>query len=95
MQIKFTPTARSQFLERLGYIKKENPKAAQSFRVKSEQVLKRLVDYPESGKSIREYPDLPFLEVVVPPYRFFYRVRDEIIWVVAVWHSSQMGELPL
>jgi ABC-type uncharacterized transport system substrate-binding protein len=31
-----------------------------------------------------EFPELPHREVIVWPYRFFYRVQGEIIWIVAV-----------
>ncbi|NQV14179.1 type II toxin-antitoxin system RelE/ParE family toxin [bacterium] len=95
MEIKFTPTARSQFLNGLAHIKKDNSIAAKEFREKTENVLKRLVDFPESGKVVREYPDLPFREIVVAPYRFFYIVKADIIWIVAVWHSAQETQQPL
>ncbi|NQT97856.1 MAG: type II toxin-antitoxin system RelE/ParE family toxin [Candidatus Marinimicrobia bacterium] len=94
MHLKFTPSARRQFLDGISYIKKDNPTAAHSFRIKTESVLKRLIEFPQSGKVIREYPDLPFREIVVPPYRFFYRIKDDIIWIVAVWHSSQDTDIP-
>ena len=94
LQIKFTPSARSQFLDGISYIKKDNPIAAKLFRQKVEKKLKRLIEFPDSGKVIREYPDLPFREVVIPPYRFFYRVKESSIWIVAVWHSAQETDNP-
>ena len=94
MEIKFTPSARSQFLNGLAHIRKDNPVAAQEFRDKAEAVLKRLINFPESGKTLREYPELPFREVIVAPYRFFYRVIGSIIWIAAVWHSAQETQEP-
>ena len=41
-----------------------------------------------------EFPDLPFREVVVPPYRFFYRVKDDAVWAVAPWRSAQLPGEP-
>ena len=41
-----------------------------------------------------EFPDLPFREVVIAPYRFFYRVKGEAVWVVAVWHGAQLPDEP-
>lgn len=93
MQLKFTPSARTQFLDGISYIKQDNPIAAQNFRQHTEDVLRRLIDFPDSGKVIREFPDLPFREIVVPPYRFFYRVKNDIIWIVSVWHSAQQAGL--
>lgn len=92
--MKFTPSARTQFLEGLEYIRQDSPTAARQFREKAETVLRRLEEFPESGRSIPEFPDLPHREVIVRPYRFFYRVSGKTIWVVAVWHGAQLPEGP-
>jgi len=93
--MRFTPSARLQFLEALAYIRRDNPLAASKFREKAERVLRRLDEYPESGRVIPEFPDLPHREVMVPPYRFFYRVEKRTVWIVAVWHGAQeAGEPP-
>lgn len=94
MKVKFTPSARAQFLEGLEYIRQDSPTAARQFREKAETVLRRLEEFPESGRSIPEFPDLPHREVIVRPYRFFYRVSGKTIWVVAVWHGAQLPEGP-
>lgn len=94
MKIVFTSTARRQFLDALAYIHRENPVAAISFRQKAENTLSRLRDFPESGRILPEFPDLPFREVIVEPYRFFYRVKGKTVWVVAVWHGAQLPNEP-
>jgi plasmid stabilization system protein ParE len=86
----FTPSAREQFLAALAYIAADDPAAARGLRDRAEASLSRLADYPESGRVLPEFPDLPFREVVVAPYRFFYRVKDDVVWVVAAWHSAQL-----
>jgi toxin ParE1/3/4 len=95
LRIKFTPSARERFLEALTFIHRENPAAAASFRRRAEDVLSRLEDFPESGRILPEFPDLPFREVIVEQYRFFYRIKAETIWIVAVWHSAQLPDEPL
>ena len=94
MKILFTPSARLQFLETVEYIRRGNPAAASDFRDKAEKSLLRLKKFPESGRLLPEFPDLPFREVVVPPYRFFYRLKDEMVWIVAVWHGAQLPYEP-
>ena len=94
MQVRFTGKARVQFLEGLSFIKQDRPTAARQFKDKALQILKRLEQFPESGRVIPEYPELPHREVVVKPYRFFYRVMGSTVWVVAVWHGAQMAEEP-
>jgi len=94
LKIVFTPSARDQFLTALAYIRRDNPAAAFSFREKSEKALSRLAKFPESGRVPPEFPDLPFREIIVPPYRFFYRIKEKTVWVVAVWHDAQLPDEP-
>ncbi len=95
MKIKFTPSARSQFLEGLEHIRNDSPVAARNFRERAEKELSRLEDFPHSGRSIPELPELPHREVIVRPYRFFYRVVGKTVWIVAVWHSAQLPAGPV
>jgi toxin ParE1/3/4 len=74
--VRFTPTGRAQFLAAIAYIRRENPTAAARFRQRAEQVLRRLEQFPESGRVVPEFPDLPYREVIVSPYRFFYRLGE-------------------
>ena len=94
MRVLFTPKGRRQFLKAVAYIYRDNPSASLSFRNKAEKTLSRLTKFPESGRLIPEFSDLPFREVIVRPYRFFYKVKDEIVWIIAVWHSAQLPEDP-
>ena len=94
MIIQFTPSAREQFLSALSYIRKDKPSAAVNFRNRDEKVLRRLEDFPESGRLIPEFPDLPFREVIVSPYRFFYKCKNDVVWIVAVWHGAQLPKKP-
>ncbi|MFN2366024.1 MAG: type II toxin-antitoxin system RelE/ParE family toxin [Desulfurivibrionaceae bacterium] len=94
MKILFTPSARKQFFNALVYIRRDKPSAAISFRKKAEQTLSRLSDQPRSGRILPEFPDLPYREVVVVPYRFFYKVKNNTVWIVAVWHGAQLPKPP-
>ncbi len=94
MRLRFTPSARIQFLTAVSYILRENPQAAIKFRKRAEHALRRLKRFPESGRLIPEFPDLPFRELLVRPYRFFYRRQDRTIWVVACWHGAQWPTEP-
>ena len=94
MKILFTPAGRRQFLDAISFIRRENPTAATAFRQRAEAALHRLESFPESGRIVPEFPDLPYREVILRPYRFFYRVRDPIVWVVGVWHGAQPPDEP-
>jgi len=94
VKVQFTPSARAQFLSALSYICKDKPSAAVSFRTIAEKILRRLEDFPESGRTIPEFPELPYREVVISPYRFFYRIKNNSVWIVAVWHGAQLPKEP-
>ena len=95
MRVRFTPAGRAQFLAALAYIRRENPPAAARFRSRAEQSLRQLERFPHSGRTLPEFPDLPYREVLVSPYRFFYRVGEQAVWIVAVWHGAQLPDEPV
>ncbi len=94
MRIRFTPSARREFLDALEFIRLDSPTAADGLRERSADGLAQLRDFPESGRVVPEFPDLPYREVLVSPYRFFYRVMDDGVWIVAVWHDHQLPDAP-
>jgi toxin ParE1/3/4 len=90
VKVLFTPSGRSQFLAAIAYIYRDNPTAVVAFRNKAEKALSRLRKFPQSGRVLPEFPDLPFREIIVNPYRFFYRVKGKTLWIVAAWHGAQI-----
>jgi len=94
VKVLFTPSARNQFFSALSYIRQDKTSAANSFRDRAEKILRRLEDFPESGRVIPEFPEFPYREVIIPPYRFFYKIKAEVVWIVAVWHGAQLPKEP-
>jgi toxin ParE1/3/4 len=94
VKVKFTPSAKTQFLSALSYIRKDKPSAAINFRKRAEKILRRFEDFPESGRIIPEFPELPYREVIISPYRFFYKIKADVVWIVAVWHDAQLPKGP-
>ena len=94
LRVRFTPAARAQFLAAIAYVRRENPQAAAALRQRAGDTLRRLEQFPESGRLIPEFPDLPYREIVVRPYRFFYRIKGSTVWVVAAWHGAQLPKKP-
>ena len=95
MIVRLTPPARAQLLAAIAYINADRPTAARDFRTRVEGVLRRLVDFPESGRIIPEFSRLGFREVLVDSYRLFYRLQEDVIWVVGVWHDAQIPDEPV
>ena len=79
MRVRFTPAGRAQLLAVVEYIRGDNPRAAERFRQRAHESLRRLEQFPMSGRVIPEFPDLPYRELILPPHRFFYRVKDTTV----------------
>lgn len=94
MKLRFTPSARSRLFAGLEYVKADNPLAASALLARVKKSLRRLTAHPQSGRKIPEFPELPHREVIVAPYRFFYRVEKMTVWIVAVWHGAQSPAPP-
>jgi toxin ParE1/3/4 len=94
VKVRFTPTGDRQFLDVVAYILAERAAAARRFYARALKSLSRLEEFPESGRRLPEFRGLPCREVIVRPYRFFYRVQGTTVWIVGVWHSAQMATEP-
>jgi plasmid stabilization system protein ParE len=92
LRVRFTASAREQFLSAISFIRRDKPAAARRFRARAERVLRRLETHPLSGRRIPEFPELPHRDVIVRPYRFFYRLEGGTGWIVAVWHGAQEAD---
>ena len=94
MRVRFVPQARTQYFEALRYVRAHSPAAADGIQLQAEAVVEQLRVHPRSGHAIPEFLDLPHLEVPVEPYRFFYRITGDTVWIVGVWHARQLPEAP-
>jgi len=47
-----------------------------------------------AGKGVSLETVRQIREVIVSPYRFFYRQRDKTVWILAVWHEAQLPDNP-
>jgi len=92
--VKFTPPADKQFLSILAYIKADSTKAAIDLRNDVQASFENVRAFPEMGRVVPEFPDLGFREVIIAPYRFFYGVKGDTVWIVGAWHSAQIPQEP-
>lgn len=94
MTVRFAPTAEAKLFEAVAYILDESQSAAWEFHDRALEATSRLRDFPRSGRKIPEFPALPYREIIVAPYRFFYRIVGDEVWIVDVWHDSQLPNEP-
>ena len=94
MRIRFTPSAEAQLNSAIEYIRRDRPSAAVAYAKRAREHLSRLTWFPNSGRTVPEYPSSSVREVVVSPCRFFYQQKDDDIWILAVWHEAQLPDEP-
>ena len=58
------------------YIAQDSPDQASLFVERLHEAVKRLEDFPASGRRIPEAEDPAFREIIVGPYRVMYEVGD-------------------
>ena len=56
--------------------------------------VERPAEFPESGRIVPEFGIAPLREVIHPPFRIVYRVREGRVRVVRVWRSERLLKLP-
>jgi len=90
LNVQFTAQAERQLIESLAYIAVDRPGAASAVLERIEAALERIAAFPEAGRPVPEFPGSPYREVIVRPYRLFYRRSGIGLVVVAVWHEAQL-----
>lgn len=94
MRVRFTPQASKQVLGALRDLRTKDAAGAATVQRRTEAVVELLREHPYAGHAIPEFPELPHRELSAPPYRLFYRVVDDTVWIVAVSHARRRPERP-
>jgi len=76
VKLRFTPSAKTELLSAAKYIHNENPEAALNFLKKADDLLHRLEKHPLSGRTIPEFPGLPYrLKLTAPSVHAFCCIK--------------------
>jgi len=77
------------------YISLDDPVAAKKLVSKVFQRVERLNQHPKLGKSVQELEESIYREVVVSPCRIFYRVENDIAYIIHVMRVEQLLRIEL
>jgi toxin ParE1/3/4 len=88
-QIIWTDSALDDVNEIAEYIALDNSLAAKNLVKNIFNSVRRLKDYPRSGRIPPEFDDSRYLEVIVGPCRIFYRYDDNRIFILYVMRSER------
>lgn len=71
------------------YIAQDSPRYAIHVIDRLTRRSQQLAQFPNSGRIVREFEHSDVREVIEPPYRIVYRVRQARIDVLTVFHGAR------
>ncbi len=88
MRIRLTKAAIRDLREAHAYIAADNPQAAQRVVLKIEKAIDLIGERPEIGRPV---PGQPVRQWSVPglPYVIPYRVSEDLVEIVRIYHTSR------
>ncbi len=72
------------------YIGSNAPHTAEAFIERLLHATDRLRTFPYSGEVVPELGDEDIRQVLHGSYRLIYRVRDDLVEVLTVWHAARL-----
>ena len=88
-KVLWTGPALRDLTEMREYISRDNPSAARRLAERIRDAVKRVRQYPESGRIVPELAVTGYREIIVSPYRIIYRVESGALVVLRVWHGKR------
>lgn len=71
-----------------GYLERSSSSYSKRFIIRLRDATRKLVEYPERGRRVPEYPQSDLREIFVDSFRVFYRVGDQEVVIVAIFHMA-------
>ncbi|HCE45054.1 MAG TPA: type II toxin-antitoxin system RelE/ParE family toxin [Lentisphaeria bacterium] len=72
------------------YIAKDSTHYAQMFAVKIFESVLQIENFPEAGRVVPEINQQNMREILLGNYRIIYRLKDDFIEILTVYHSSRL-----
>jgi len=88
-QIIWTDPALEDLNEIAEYIALDKPSAARNLVREVFSKVKRLEDFPNSGRKPPELNKTRYRELIFPPCRVFYRIEEEKVFILYVMRSER------
>ena len=96
-EVRWTAQAADDLESIAEFIARDSPQYARLFVLDVLQAVERLAPFPMSGRTVPELSDPMIREVLLGAYRIVYRVREELVEVLTVYHGARLldpGSLP-
>ena len=86
----WSPTAASNLEEICNYIEKDSEHYAILFAQNIIALIENIPDFPNAGRIVPEYNLDNLREKIFHSYRIVYRIKPEIIEIVAIVHGARL-----
>jgi addiction module RelE/StbE family toxin len=94
-KIKWTPQALEDIETIANFIARDSTYYAGIFTVKIFETVERLELFPESGRTVPELNCKKIKEVILGNYRIIYRLKEDMVEILTVYHSARLLEADL
>jgi toxin ParE1/3/4 len=89
-QIRWSPRAVSNLEDTCEYIAKDSEHYAALFAKKIISLVKNIPQFPKAGRIVPEYTDENLRERIYKDYRIVYRLKSDVVEVVAICHGAKL-----
>ena len=87
--IKWSPRAASHLEGICDYIANDSKYYSALFAKKIIAIVKSISQFQKAGRIVPEYNDENLREKIYENYRIVYRIREEVIEIVAICHGAR------
>jgi addiction module RelE/StbE family toxin len=89
MKVRYTPRARRDLQDIYSYIEPRNAGAARSVEAVIRHTAETLAEFPYIGVQTDRAPQFRGIKAGRYPYRIYYRIEDDEIWIVHIRHMAR------
>ena len=86
----FSPQSKEDLKEIYAYIKRDSAVNAKRVRKTIIEESKKLIIFPEIGREVIKTSKDSIRQILVYRYRIFYRIIEDDIEIVSIFHSSRL-----
>jgi len=89
-EIKWLLAAVDDLEEICSFIARDSEKYASLIAKSIYQIVEDIAKFPESGRIVPEYNKKEIREVLYKNYRIIYKIRNDYIQILAIYHGAQV-----
>ncbi len=89
-EVRWTPQAADDLNAIAEFISQDSRHYSNLFVLDVFYVVDRLIQFPKSGRVVSEINDPLVREVILGSYRIIYRVHQDLVEILTVFHGSRL-----